>query len=332
MRKFRVGVLLVLVIGSAEVFTVGCYDFPDVPESMASASTAGEGLSSTKGDGATTTDDGSGTVSTTNSGTDPSTTTTTSDATSTAGSESTTGTTSEITTLDPGETDSLEMCDCPECDYTCIANCKFSSCKHIVQETSCSPSFENGLFQVTRLVGNQDTQVYVWCDGEWTYKPVRRESMEVNYRFASMADSECEENYNMRLFYPTTELHSESAIWLAKRLAEMNGELDLIYEGRSHIRIMGIEETDFFESCHQEGFNSDDCDAWSPFEGVAAQWFVRDVGIDQPKDNNTLLPSTPIYFYLGDDDKILYETPANIYLSRSSRFFCTVYPSDDVQD
>jgi len=219
---------------------------------------------------------------------------------------------------DTGEETTGAMCDCMCSDYTCIKDCEFSSCRDIATSLGCSP-FGYGFF-ITRA---NDT-VDVYCDNEWTYRPIVRD-----FPVSTQdADGICDD-FGLNLFYPVSEVHLESAIALAVALDSPD-----VDEADTYLNLMGIvpDYNTFtggpMDACKDISFNSTDCPTWQSLDGNS-WWVSSEPNSGEPNPSLDAFSHSMKYALVesGDVWTLDYETQLAVW---TRKFFCTIYLSDDV--
>lgn len=216
---------------------------------------------------------------------------------------------------DTGEETTGAMCDCMCSDYTCIKDCEFSSCRDIATSLGCSP-FGYGFF-ITRA---NDT-VDVYCDNEWTYRPIVRD-----FPVSTQdADGICDD-FGLNLFYPVSEVHLESAIALAVALDSPD-----VDEADTYLNLMGIvpdyNTSSLFngdDACKNTPFNSVDCLTWMSLDG--GSWWVKEEPDEDEPDPSSDSAMHSMKYSL-DEGELMFRT--EVYPT-TRKFFCTVYSEDDV--
>lgn len=240
--------------------------------------------------------------------------------------------TTDSVSSETGAEQMCEECGCCDCDVDCILEyCQEPSCKAIAdaQVSGCELELfkneeteefnEYTLYRGTKVIQN------VYCDDEWTYKLVTGvaflDCLSGNCPTTNEAMDECKE-FNMKLFYPTSFLHLKSAIGIAKLQEGFNtasGEFHI-----SHLRIMAIFRKGN-GSCEGVPFKSGEegCSAWGP--PGETEWFVRWDGLQfqpSPHGGNQMMFSV-----VDVDTNEVYYTNLGL-VPQSSRYICTVYPSE----
>lgn len=221
---------------------------------------------------------------------------------------------------DTGQETTGAMCDCPCSDSTCISNCGFSSCRDIATSLGCLPSGYG--YSIKRA---NDT-VDVYCDNGWTYRPIVRKQ---NERVTTLEANEVCDTFGMNLFYPSSQEHLQSAMELAISIDYMNLDHDDTY-----LNLMGIlpdYETavnwDETQACTGVAFSSINCPTWTSFDG--GPWWVGSIPIQgQPNPAWDSTEHSMKYRFSEDQSRMLYRT--SLSARETTKFFCTVYPGDDV--